>query len=462
MSSILDQIIAQKQQEISALYARHDIATLRRAAPPCRRNFYQALASARAAGEPFFIAEFKRKSPSEGWINREAAVADQVIRYRLAGAHAVSVLTDGAFFGGSYDDLRAAAEALAHTSCLLLQKDFVLDPIQIYLARAAGADIILLIAAILPPGRLDFLKKTAESLGMGVLVEVHDANELEAVRGLDFPVLGINNRDLNTFRTALNRANALSRHAGSRLIIAESGIRSYRDFQAVRKADGFLIGTGLMAGQGGSGVFREHFQTDGRLLFKACGIRRPALLHDTRADFTGLNFSPLSKRRIDPDLFDNQTIPHHAVAVFYQNSEADIRQTLDRFPFRIVQLYAQEHRPEFIRSLRQKVILASAIASPADIERLEPYAAEVDFFILDGARPGSGDLIGTAIPTDFPWPFLLAGGLHGGNLERVLAYENCIGVDVASGIESEGQPSPGKIDEIARQLKNLSSILQIS
>ncbi|HNL38324.1 MAG TPA: indole-3-glycerol-phosphate synthase TrpC, partial [Saprospiraceae bacterium] len=138
MSSILDQIIAQKQQEISALYARHDIATLRRAAPPCRRNFYQALAGARAAGEPFFIAEFKRKSPSEGWINREAAVADQVIRYRLAGAHAVSVLTDGAFFGGSYDDLRAAAEALAHTSCLLLQKDFVLDPIQIYLARAAG------------------------------------------------------------------------------------------------------------------------------------------------------------------------------------------------------------------------------------------------------------------------------------------------------------------------------------
>ncbi len=462
MSSILDRIVAQKQLEIKALYAKFDLNDLRDNARPCGRSFYQKIAQTRAAGEPFFIAEFKRKSPSEGWIVQDADVAEKAAQYLLAGASAMSVLTDEAFFGGSYDDLRAAAVALQHSPCLLLQKDFILDPIQIYLARAAGADIILLIASILPPQRLDFLKKTAESLGMGVLVEVHDAEELDAVSRLDFPVLGVNNRDLNTFRTALNRVNVLSQQAGGRLMIAESGIKSYRDFQAVKNADGFLIGTGLMADREGPDSFRERFRTEGKLLFKACGIREPGLLRGTRADYSGLNFSPYSKRRIHPDLLDNQSIPDHAVAVFYKNSEADIRETLERFPFRIVQLYAQEHSPEFIRSLRQKVILASSVHTAADLYRLEPYAADVDFFILDGARPGSGQPIETAIPTDFPWPFLLAGGLHAGNLGRLLAYEQCIGVDIASGIETEARVAPEKIEQIAANLQNLSFTFQTS
>ncbi len=460
MPSILDRIVAQKQLEIKALYAKFDLNDLRDNARPCGRSFYQKIAQTRAAGEPFFIAEFKRKSPSEGWIAQDADVADKAAQYLLAGASAMSVLTDEAFFGGSYDDLRAAAAALQHSPCLLLQKDFILDPIQIYLARAAGADIILLIAAILPPERVDYLKKTAESLGMGVLVEVHDAEELDAVRRLDFPVLGVNNRDLKTFRTALNRVNVLSQQAGGRFVIAESGIKSYRDFQAVKNADGFLIGTGLMAEQKGSGSFRERFRTEGKWLFKACGIRQPNLLQGTRADYSGLNFSPYSKRRIHPDLLDNQPIPDHAVAVFYKNSEVDIRETLERFPFRIVQLYAQEHNPEFIRSLRQKVILASYVHTSADLYRLEPYAADVDFFILDGARPGSGQPIETAIPTDFPWPFLLAGGLHAGNLDRLLAYEQCIGADIASGIEKDAQIAPEKIEQIAANLQNLSFTLQ--
>ncbi len=473
MEHILDQIVAQKRLEIKALYEQYDLGKLRCAVQPADRKFYRRLAAARASGEPFFITEFKRKSPSEGWISRDAEVPGQVAAYAAAGAKAISVLTDNEFFGGSYEDLRQAYLTLCSLPPssghpLLLQKDFILDPIQIYLARQHGADIILLIAAILEPEQLDFLKKTAESLGMGVLVEVHDLEELERIRHLDFPVLGVNNRDLKTFRTALNRVNVIAPHAGGRLIIAESGVKDYRDFQVVRNADGFLIGTALMRNAnlqvGGFGSAKLSFDTPGSAyqelgataLFKACGIRTAELLQNCPSDYIGINFSPVSKRKINPGLLDHQSIPNHAVAVFYKNSEADIRETLAKYPFKIVQLYADDVTPEFVRSLRQKVFLAARISHSGDLNRLEAFAADVDLFILDGARPGSGQPINVCVPENFPYPFLLAGGLHAGNVERVLRYRNCIGVDIASGIETDGRVDPEKITAVGRALKSLN------
>lgn len=463
MEHILDRIVAQKRLEIKALYEQYDLGKLRCGVQPADRKFYRRLAAARAAGEPFFITEFKRKSPSEGWINRDAKVSEQVAAYAAAGAQAISVLTDHEFFGGSYEDLRQACLTLcsllpSSDRPLLLQKDFILDPIQIYLARQHGADIILLIAAILEPEQLDFLKKTAESLGMGVLVEVHDLEELERIRHLDFPVLGVNNRDLKTFRTALNRVNVIAPHAGGRFLIAESGVKNYRDFQVVRAADGFLIGTGLMQKENTGAFFSlaRHFQTTGRLLFKACGIRTPELLQNTAADFLGVNFSPVSNRRVNPEIFKNQAISHHAVAVFFKNSETEIRETLARYPFNIVQLYADDVSPGFVRSLPQKVFLAARISHSADLNRLETFAADVDPFILDGPQPGSGQPIEACVPENFPFPFLLAGGLHAGNLERVLCYRNCLGVDIASGIETDGRVDPEKINAVGRALKSLN------
>lgn len=478
MASILDQIVAHKQLEIKRLYEEFDLEALRRTVTPSAKNFYRALSMARAQKAPFFIAEFKRKSPSEGWINRDADVGTQVRSYALAGAGAVSVLTDTHFFGGSYTDLQQAVRTLDEMPGevpLVLQKDFILDPLQIYLARLHGADIILLIAAILTPERLQMLRNTAENLGMGVLVEVHDREEFEEIKHLDFPVLGINNRDLKTFRTALNRVNVLSQMSGNRFLIAESGISDYRDFQVVQKADGFLIGTGLMRGATPplssipKGEYIPGNETQmstlqgiysplggGRraapLLFKACGIRTPELLDACPADFIGINFSPVSKRRIDPALLEGRDIPAHAVAVFCQNPETEIRDMLSRFAFRRVQLYAGDVTPEFVRSLRQKVLLACRVGSAADLESLEDYAADVDMFILDGARPGSGQRIAMEIPRDFPYPFLLAGGMDPGNLDVVRSYSNCIGVDVASGIESDGVVDMGRVAAIATRL----------
>ena len=456
MANILDSIVRQKREEINALYRQSDFNRLKSETAATEKNFYAALATAKNAGEPFFIAEFKRKSPSQGWISENGSVATQVLKYKGDGARTVSVLTDTGFFGGTYEDLKEAATVLKDSPVLLLQKDFILDPIQIYLARSCGADIILLIAAILEPLQLEALRAVASNLNMGVIVEVHDEPELQAIRHLDFPVLGINNRDLKTFRTALNRSNALARKAAGRFIIAESGILDYRDFQSILKADGFLIGTGLMQEPDRETGFRSFFKSHtGRphYLFKACGIRSAGFLKEDTADFIGVNFSPLSKRKIDPAVLDSLTLPTNAVAVFYRNSEVEIRETLQKYPFKRVQLYADDVTPLFVQSLRPKVLLACSLRDVSDLERLNEFANDVDLFILDGAVPGSGSAVQVAIPADFPHPFLLAGGLHAGNLGSILAFENCIGVDIASGIESRDEVDPGKISDIKNRLE---------
>ncbi len=493
--NILSQIVESKKREIEGLYKRYDLRELQISevlkTSEVYPLFYQRLAEARAAGKPFFITEFKRKSPSEGWINQNADLSAQIHAYTQAGASAISVLTDEPFFGGTYDDLKQArsivnAQQPTVIPPLLLQKDFIFDPIQIYLAKLHGADLILLIAAILAPEQLDLLRKTAESIGLGVLVEVHDAEELEKIQHLDFQVLGINNRDLKTFRTSLNRANVLKKHAKGRFVIAESGVLDYRHFQMVRNADGFLIGTGLMreSREGKAFSLTDHFQSEGRFLFKACGIRTAETLHGlttpsrlttkmqessgqttwsrltTGPDFIGINFSPVSKRLADEEtsevLKTSEVFPS-TVAVFYKNPESEIREVLERYPFKTIQLYAGDVSPEFVRSLKVRVILAVKISegltwSETFTSLIEPYAADIDCFILDGANPGSGERIESEISADFPYPFLLAGGLHQGNLEAILAYKNCIGVDIASGIETEAEVDLEKIESIAQRL----------
>jgi phosphoribosylanthranilate isomerase len=135
----------------------------------------------------------------------------------------------------------------------------------------------------------------------------------------------------------------------------------------------------------------------------------------------------------------------------------EILAVLNRFPFKIVQVYAEDVQPEFIRSLKQKVFLAASIRSVADLERLEAFAGDVDLFILDGPQPGSGQSLDFELLHHFPYPFLLAGGMHIDNLDQVKAYKNCIGVDIASGIEHQGQPDSNKIAAISAQLKVFSS-----
>ena len=248
MADILQRILAVKAQEIAAAQSRLPLAEVmsaaRAAAPP--RDFAGALRAKIAAGGPAVIAEVKKASPSKGVLRESFDPAAIAASYGRHGAACLSVLTDTQFFQGGLDDLKAARGAC---SLPVLRKDFMVDPYQVYEARAAGADCILLIVAALEPARMAELEGVAHELGMAVLVEVHDGAELDAALKLRTPLLGINNRNLRSFETTLDTTlGLLPRVPAERLVITESGILKPEDVEKMRSHDvhGFLVGEAFM------------------------------------------------------------------------------------------------------------------------------------------------------------------------------------------------------------------------
>ena len=248
MSNILDQIVAVKWQEVAAARARVGAAALREqaAAQSAPRGFAAALRAKVAAGQPAVIAEIKKASPSKGVIREHFVPADIAASYARHGAACLSVLTDERFFQGHADYLRQARAA-----CTLpaLRKDFLVDPYQVLEARAMGADCILLIAACLSDAQMAELEACALELGLDVLVEVHDGDELDRALRLKTPLLGINNRNLKTFDVTLDTTlGLLPRVPAGKLLVTESGIGNRADVQRMRAADvqAFLVGEAFM------------------------------------------------------------------------------------------------------------------------------------------------------------------------------------------------------------------------
>jgi indole-3-glycerol phosphate synthase len=236
-------IVAAKEREVEQL--RPTLPQLREdaeAAPP-PRAFARAL---RSATEVRLLAEIKRRSPSAGAIREGADPAEVARAYAAGGAAALSVLTDAEFFGGSLEALQLARLAV---ELPLLRKDFTIDPVQVWEARAAGADAILLIVRILDDARLRDLRALAEGLGMDALVEIHDAAELARALAAGASLIGINNRDLSTFRTDLGLSLDLApRVSPTSTLVAESGIRTADDVRRLGEAgvDAILVGESLM------------------------------------------------------------------------------------------------------------------------------------------------------------------------------------------------------------------------
>ncbi len=253
MSTILDSILARKHEEVAGRRARVPQAELeaRGAAMPPARGFAAALAARIAAGKPAVIAEVKKASPSKGVIRADFDPAAIARSYEAGGAACLSVLTDADFFQGSEAFLQQARAACALP---VLRKDFTVDPYQVAEARAIGADCILLIVAALDDARMHELAAQAMGLGMDVLVESHDAGELEralrlpAVAGRQ-PLLGVNNRDLRTFDVSLDTSIALQAMLPQgRLLVSESGIAAPADVRRLRDAGigAFLVGEAFM------------------------------------------------------------------------------------------------------------------------------------------------------------------------------------------------------------------------
>lgn len=248
MSDILNKILAVKAQEVAAALAGKSLAAVRAEAEQAvpTRDFVGSIRAKIAAGQAAVIAEIKKASPSKGVLRADFRPAEIAASYAQHGAACLSVLTDAQFFQGSTAYLKQARAACALP---VLRKDFIVGEYQIYDARAMGADAILLIAAALDVAQMRAFEALAHSLGMAVLVEVHDGAELDAALQLATPLIGVNNRNLRTFEVSLQTTLDLLPHIPTgRIVVTESGILKAENVELMRgnHVNAFLVGEAFM------------------------------------------------------------------------------------------------------------------------------------------------------------------------------------------------------------------------
>lgn len=261
MSDILDRIIATKHEEVALRKTHTSVQMLKERAADAEapRGFCAALQRAALAKQPGVIAEIKKASPSKGVIREDFHPAQIAQSYAAAGATCLSVLTDEQYFQGADQYLK---DARAAVSLPVIRKDFIIDEYQIYEARAMGADCILLIVAALDIMSLTVLYGSAKSMGLDVLIEVHDENELQAALSLQPSLIGINNRNLKTFETTLDTTITLLPDIPEGItVVTESGIGTEDDVQRMRDNDVhcFLVGEAFMRAEDPGAQLRALF-----------------------------------------------------------------------------------------------------------------------------------------------------------------------------------------------------------
>jgi len=258
---ILKTILTTKAEEVARRKLGLPLDALKElaAAASAPRGFYQALRSKADAKKPGIIAEIKKASPSQGVIRENFKPTEIAVDYAMNGAACLSILTDKTYFQGSEANLQ-----MARDRCPLpvIRKDFMIDPYQIYESRALGADCVLLIVAALEDSVMNELANTATALGMDVLVEVHDAAELERALKLDSKLIGINNRNLRTFQVSLQTTLELKNSVpADRLVVTESGIHTQEDVKLMMEQGiyTFLVGEAFMRAEHPGQKMRELF-----------------------------------------------------------------------------------------------------------------------------------------------------------------------------------------------------------
>ncbi|SRR5579875_680397 len=468
MASVLDRIFAAKRAELEQTRRRIGLDEIRAraasSAPP--RDFIGALKSHR----PAIIAEIKRASPSKGDILPGLDPAGVARGYAAAGAACISVLTDPRF-KGSLDDLNTVRNAV---DLPLLRKDFVFDPYQVYEARAAGADCILLIAAMLSEGDLRALAALAHELGMAALVEVHDEEQFRIAERIGASLIGVNNRDLHTFVTDISVTQRLMRdYRGDALLISESGIETAADVARLDRAGAraFLIGESLLRCPTprillGDFLYALDYQSGfplapsdrsaarkagQRLRVKICGITRveDALAAvDAGADMLGLNFYPASPRYVEFERAREirRLVGQRAqlVGVFVNATRAQIERYGQGVGLDLIQLHGTEPVEEFF-GWQVPVIGAVRLDPDGAANRAPCWGHYVLYDAMDARLHGG---TGRRVPLqwfrgrDLSHAFI-SGGLTPENVAEVAALRP-YGVDVASGVES----APGIKDHL--------------
>jgi len=507
MATILSEIVERKREAVARLRADRASQDFRDRASAIRANakphpLLRALES--TSGGVNIIAEFKRRSPSAGTIRNDLSATDVATCYERGGARAISVLTDEQYFGGSINDLEAIR---ASTALPLLRKDFILDEIQIYEAAAVGADALLLIAAALDDAALAKLRATTEDeLGLDAVVEVHTLEEMRRAVRTGARIIGVNNRDLRTFRTSLEISERLIAQAPrDRVMISESGLQDPKSLRHLRALGfrGFLIGEALMRTPAPEAALRDfiagardrpslgkscsHRPVAGPDKFptahsavatgdrsnwvqiKICGVTNANDAHacvELGADMIGFNFYRKSPRYVEPTIVRRivDVLPARtcAVGVFVDANPAEIRKLAKTAGVRCVQLHGHT-TPESCSELAQEFRVIRALSIDTQFEPEHAAAFPYCDVLVDAYHPelrgGTGqtcDWTAAQAAVRYTRFLILSGGLDAQNIGRAIAAVTPHAVDVCSGIES----TPGVKDH--RKLEQFISAVRMA
>ncbi|HEU5381350.1 MAG TPA: bifunctional indole-3-glycerol-phosphate synthase TrpC/phosphoribosylanthranilate isomerase TrpF [Ktedonobacteraceae bacterium] len=447
---ILDQIVtrtrsdlAQRKQAIPFEQVRE-----RAAVRPAPRD---ALAALRANNQVHVIAEVKRASPSKGLLAPDFDPVGLAQTYAASGASLISVLTEPHFFQGAPEYLSAIKEAVALP---VLCKDFIVDEYQVYEARSWGADLLLLICALLDNEQLRHLLDIAHSLGMHCLVETHNAEEVYRAVTADALIIGVNSRDLHTFEMHPGLIRDLRPLIpADRVLVAESGIHTAADARRLARYDiqAMLVGESLVKssdipGQLGRLLHGANHDTQ----VKICGLSNEQHLHATvaaGADMVGLVFYQPSHRYVTPhqareltQTLGDKRVQVEAVGLFVNEEASFVNEASWIADLDVVQLHGNES-PEFCQSIQRPVIKAIPIKDARDLGKLAAYRETTWRLLLDTPTPGwggSGEMHDWRVARQAAQQqrIILAGGLTPDNVAEALAQVRPWGVDVSSGVET--------------------------
>ncbi len=448
---ILDQIVTQtrsdlvqRQQEIPLEEVR--ARALSQSAPR------DALVALRAGNKVHVIAEVKRASPSKGLLALNFDPVGLARTYQASGASLISVLTEPHFFQGAPAYLSAIKEAV---TLPVLCKDFIFDEYQVYEARAWGADLILLICAMLDDAPLRHLLGVAHGLGMRCLVEVHDAEEARRAVEAGAMIIGVNSRDLRTFEIHPSLIRELRPLIPTdRALVAESGIHSADDARRLARYGiaAMLVGESLVKSNDIPGQLASLLRGANRdIQVKICGLSSAQHLRtavEAGADLFGLVFYEPSHRYVTPrqarelvHTLGEARAQVEAVGLFVNKEASFINEVAEQVGLDIVQLHGHE-TPEFCQQITRPVLKAIPMRAASDLGKLAAYRESTWRLLLDTPTPGWG---GSGEAHDWNLTrqaaqqqrILLAGGLQPDNVAEAIAQVQPWGVDVSSGVETD-------------------------
>lgn len=452
METILAKIVEAKRNWLFAKKRLFPLDVFKKEVIKTDRDFYQALESDKAV----FILECKKGSPSKGVIRKKFDLNEIAAVYKNY-ANVISVLTDEEFFMGSFANLEIVRKQVTQP---ILCKDFIIDEYQIYLARHYQADAVLLMLSVLDDNEYKKLAKVANRLGMGILTEVSNEEELERAIKLKVKVIGINNRNLRDLSIDLNTTRLLApKIPKGTIIISESGIYKNQEIRDLRNyVNGFLIGSSIMSERNLELAVRK-------LVYgfnKVCGltsVENAQKAYNAGAVYGGFIFVEKSPRCVDFAMAKQiaKKVRLNYVGVFANASIEDVVNTAYGLKLSAVQLHGDENQ-EYIDALKSKLHRNCQIWKAYGIDKTVPeFFANVDYHLLDAQVDGKSGGTGKA----FDWSLIkdrkniiLAGGLNAKNIAKAIELR-CSAYDINSGVESEpGQKDQQKLKEVFEVIRD--------